>query len=135
MYCRSELEAWERYVGEVEACVPEAEKAVEAAVGRLEEARDELVRARAVVVRLGGGVRVEDVFTCPSCGAKRLEEVLGGVVQSSVVTHVAVTEAGVACEYGAVSHDGGEVLRYVCGCCGVVIADSEEGLVAFLKLG
>lgn len=133
MYVGSELLAWERYLREAEASVPEAEKAAVAAGKHWERVRAEVVRAREELVRLGGVIQVKDVFTCPDCGGKRLEEVMEGVVQSSEVVAVAFTEGGLACEYGLVSHDGGEVVRYQCVDCGRFLGGCEEELGELMR--
>jgi transcription elongation factor Elf1 len=117
----------------LEDCEPEAEKAVDAAGRHYDRVLGELDRARAELMRLGGSMRVEDVFTCPHCGAHKLEEVLVDVMQTSEVTSLELVDGMLACDYGAVTHDGGLVDHYRCVHCDKVIAGSEDELIEFLS--
>ena len=75
-------------------------------------------------------------YKCKKCGCDKLEEVMTGVVQSSVIASI---DDGIL-DYTNVSHDGGEVDRYQCVECGNVIKDGNgmtintpEELIAWLK--
>lgn len=70
--------------------------------------------------------KIADLFTCPSCGSHRLEEVLTDVVESSEVTDLAGDQDDIYLEYGNTSTDGGQVDRYQCLDCGHVVARSVE---------
>lgn len=78
--------------------------------------------------------KVEAVFTCPRCGEHKLEEVMIGVIQTTVITDVEATDMGLACGYGDTSHDEGEVEHYQCGHCGHTVAESEDDLIKLLNL-
>ena len=77
-------------------------------------------------------MKTEDLFTCPKCGSHKLDEILVGVIQTTVVTAVELTDEGLACDYGDSTHDGGEIAHYECGHCGHIVATSEEQLTQVL---
>lgn len=56
-------------------------------------------------------------FVCPACGGNSIDEVLSGVHQYSTVTNLGTSGGTVAADYGAVSHEGGEVSEYRCAHC------------------
>jgi hypothetical protein len=56
-------------------------------------------------------------FNCPECGGDAIDEVLSGVHQYSTVTDLSEGDGIVAADYGAVSHEGGEVSEYRCAHC------------------
>jgi hypothetical protein len=130
---RSEREAWEQYLREAKIGVSEVERAIEDAEEELEIVREEVARVQVRLLNLGAEVRVQDVFTCPTCSSHKLEEVMDEVMQTTEVTGVALTEMGVVCQYGDCSHDGGAVIEYKCGMCGCVIAENEVELLEFLR--
>lgn len=75
-------------------------------------------------------------FVC-TCGSKKVEEIVFGVVQSS---EIEITDDGYL-EYGEVSYDGGGEdgdTRYQCKECGHVISDKHgrpirlDGIAVFL---
>ena len=134
MYVGSEKEAWEKYLKEVKVGVSEAKRAVEDAEEELVIVREEVSRVQLRLLNLGGEVRVKDVFTCPECEAHLLDEVMNDVMQTTEVTGLALTDGGVACEYGVATHEGGELCRFECGSCGFPVAEDEAGLVKFLRL-
>ena len=111
----------------------DAMRAVSDAEEELVIVREEVAKVKVRLLNLGGHVWVKDVFTCPECGSHKLDEVMDEVMQTTEVTSVALTEAGVACEYGECSHDGGFVINFSCGACGFPVADDEAGLVKFLR--
>ena len=133
MYVGSEREAWEKYLREVRIGVSEAERAIEDAEEELDIVKEEVVRVQLRLLNLGAEVRVRDVFTCPTCSSHKLDEVMDEVMQTTEVVGVALTEMGIACEYGECSHDGGFVINFSCGACGFPVADDEAGLVKFLR--
>jgi rubredoxin len=77
-------------------------------------------------------LKVEEVFTCPTCGGHRLEEVLVGVVLYSVIDYVGAS-GGV--EYGPENHEDGDIDRYQCVDCGWVMegVTEEQELFAYLE--
>jgi rubrerythrin len=132
-YVGSEKEAWEKYLKEVKVGVSEAKRAIDDAEEEWVIAKEEVARVHLRLMNLGGEVRVKDVFACPVCGSHLLDEVMNEVMQTTEVTGLALTEGGVACEYGDCSHDGGFVINYLCGVCGFSVAEDEAGLVKFLR--
>lgn len=79
-------------------------------------------------------MKTEEVFTCPQCGKHKLEEVMIGVIQTTVIDAVEATPEGVVYDYGDYSHDGGEVAHYQCGHCGKIVAEDEDKLAELLGL-
>jgi rubrerythrin len=132
-YVESEKEAWEKYLKELKISVSEAKRAIDDAEEEWVIAKEEVARVHLRLMNLGGEVRVKDVFACPVCGSHLLDEVMNEVMQTTEVTGLALTEGGVACEYGDCSHDGGFVINYLCGVCGFSVAEDEAGLVKFLR--
>ena len=75
-------------------------------------------------------------FNCSVCGHNKLEEILTGVTQSTLVTNI--DEEG-AVDYGDCSFDGGDEVSFQCARCGdvimghnVKISDGED-LLEWLK--
>ena len=68
-------------------------------------------------------------FKCTKCGGSRIEEVLPGVTQTSVITEVVLTDDGdLICDY--IPHpvtEGGytDQIRYQCVKCGQEVSPGE----------
>jgi DNA-directed RNA polymerase subunit RPC12/RpoP len=79
-------------------------------------------------------MKVGDIFTCPKCGSHILEEVMCGVIQTTVISDVEEMETGVACDYveATPTYDEGEVTHYQCGHCGEIVAENETELAELL---
>lgn len=60
-------------------------------------------------------MKTSDLFKCPQCGGSRLEEVMENVTASTVVESIG---EGGDVEYGKVSHEDGNVVRFQCVSCG-----------------
>lgn len=66
-------------------------------------------------------------FTCEACGGHKIEEIMCGVVQSSVIEDVKIVDEDIVCDYGATCSDGGDVdtIRYQCVECGFPVSEEE----------
>lgn len=63
-------------------------------------------------------------FTCCKCGGRKLEEVMVDVTVASQV--IDVDEDGNV-EYGEQTNEDGEVLYYICACCGWKVPRVRNG--------
>ncbi len=73
-------------------------------------------------------------WTCPDCGEHVIEEVMGGVTQSSTINALSFDEETkqIIADYGEVSCEGGdtETLYYQCQQCGYLIDIDELQTIA-----
>ncbi len=70
-------------------------------------------------------------FSCPQCDFTRIEEIMTGVVQASIVDDL--EENGVI-YYGNHSCDKGEVSHFQCIRCGWAIPDATDGAELLIAL-
>ncbi len=69
-------------------------------------------------------------WTCPKCGASRIEEIMTGVTVTSRIINV--PDNCTDFDFGTQLNEDGEVERYQCERCGRTIASSPEDLVRAL---
>lgn len=67
-------------------------------------------------------------FKCPRCGHDRIEEVMTDVTISTVIKEV---HEGVEYSDNTFSTDGGEIDRYQCVECGLVVAKTEDEIMKY----
>ena len=64
-------------------------------------------------------------FICEKCGYDKLEEVMVNVTVSSEINTVELDGGFVDLDYGETENCDGEVVRYQCSKCGVIIKDDN----------
>lgn len=77
-------------------------------------------------------------FKCPTCGGTEIEEVIENAVALTPLVSIEMPDAdeegGRACfEYGDVSLEDGDFVRFQCCGCGRLLAESEDDLADVLK--
>ena len=64
-------------------------------------------------------------FKCVECGGTQVEEIMGGVTQSSLVNGVECVGQQLVMDYGDTSTSGGDSLYYQCAECGNEVSIEE----------
>jgi rubredoxin len=64
-------------------------------------------------------------FNCPRCGYTTFEEILTSVTQSTAFQRVSVEQDITELDYQNTSTEGGEINRYQCQRCGLVLCNER----------
>ena len=75
-------------------------------------------------------------FTCPNCGRHTIEEIMANVTVASEIIGISGDDGHhLEFDYGEQTNEGGEVCRYQCANCGLLIADDASTIREALEQG